>query len=490
MYKMNLFALLIVLATLAPACSDLPAVHVDGANLVAGNQPIRLRGVDWGWWHLSGTQYTENDMRRQSAWGANLCRLVFSYGDLESKDHPGQWSEDGFKQFDDVIQWARKYNQYVILDMHVVPGGQDPSAYCDGGRNIMWTDPASQKNFFALWQEIARRYMNDPVVAAYEIMNEPDTRQTSPNVIVDVYRRAIAAVRTVDPKKVIVVEGDHYSSAPNLIDAMKMPDDNILYSFHFYDAATYEWLGNLTDGPGLSATKDWTELDQDFTPPANATAMSIMLRSSVNSGTAWFDDVKLTDDTGRIIVSAGFDHASSPFSPERGPESDMQYDSAVGHDAPGSLRVQTTTSYNGWQGRRIDIQRGRKYHLSSWIKLDNATGNSYLSVSFFGAKNADVDLDRLRKDMAPALSFQKKFEVPVWVGEFGCEASGPTGLQTDWVKACISLFERAGFEWSYWNYRETTGPTSMALQAETKDGGDYPLNEGLLSALRTGWILN
>ena len=118
-----------LLLSLSPGLADLAPLHVAGRDLVANGQPIRLRGIDWGWWHLSGTRHTEDDMRRQAAWGANIARLAFSYGDLDDKNHSGTWRADGFEQFDEVVQWAKRCNQYVILDMHVVPGRQDPAAY-------------------------------------------------------------------------------------------------------------------------------------------------------------------------------------------------------------------------------------------------------------------------------------------------------------------------------------------------------------------------
>ena len=50
--------------------------------------------------------------------------------------------------------------------------------------------------------------------------------------------------------------------------------------------------------------------------------------------------------------------------------------------------------------------------------------------------------------------------------------------------------EEAGFHWTYWNFRETTNPDSMALHAQKRDGGDYPINEPLLKVLKEGWRKN
>lgn len=469
-----------------PRSLPLPPLRVQGRELTANGKPIRLRGLDWGWWHLSGTVYTENDMRRQAEWGANVARLVFSYNDLQ--DDSGAFKEDGFRRFDEVIEWARKYGQYVILDMHVVPGGQSLQPYTAGGKNRIWTDPGSRARYIALWKEIARRYRDRPEVAGYELMNEPNTVQGSPERLLALYREVIPAIRTVDPDKIIVVCGDHGSDAEFLVDALKMPDRNILYTFHFYkDSAS--WSSNLDNGPGIKGTRDWVLLEKTFTPPAGVSSVSILLRSSGNSGTAWFDDVRLEDATDkRDIEYQDFNTGPKVFRAERMPHDVVQYDPTVGHSRAGSLKVHGTVDYNGWIGRRLRVVQGRTYRISAWVKLDNATGDTYLTAAFYKAK---VDPDYMWSVMEPAVRFETKWNVPVWVGEFGYEAGAPPpGQQVRWVSTCIRLFEEAGFHWTYWNYRESTGPTSMALQAEHKDGSDYPLNESLLDALKAGWKRN
>jgi len=321
------------------------ALKVEGNLLVANGRPIRLRGINWGWWHLSRTRYSEPDMQHLAQWGANTVRLAFSYSDLETDGNPAVWKEDGFKQLDEVVQWAKRYGIYVILDMHVIPGGQDPASYCAGGHDLFWTDPGAQERFIALWCEIARRYRDRPEVAAYELMNEPCSKQKTPEWLHSIDQRAITAIRAVAPDKIIVVGGDEWSNPSALTDAMKLPDTNILYTFHWYIAT---------------------------------------------------GDRKVT------------------------------------------------------------------------LPIDRAA---------------------FQKKMDQAAKFAAKFKVPVWVGEFGCDASSKD-YQTQWVNTSVSLFEQNGFSWTYWNDKEAASPEGMGLQAEHQDGSDYPVNETLLAALRAGWALN
>jgi len=236
--------------------AELPPLKVEGNLLTSGGKAVRLRGLDWGWWHLMGTIYTEADMQNVARWGANVIRLSFSYNDLETDDNPAVWKEQGFEDLDEVVRWGRQYGIYVILDMHVVPGGQSDASYCAGGHNLIWTDAIAQERFIALWKEIARRYRDQPAVGAYELVNEPGSHQKTSDLLRGMDQRAIAAIRAVDPGKVIVVGGDNGSGPGDLIDAMKFSDDNILYTFHWYLGAggNEDWISTARLEPGISST--------------------------------------------------------------------------------------------------------------------------------------------------------------------------------------------------------------------------------------------
>jgi hypothetical protein len=166
----------------------------------------------------------------------------------------------------------------------------------------------------------------------------------------------------------------------------------------------------------------------------------------------------------------------------------VTFDPSTGHDKPGSLKVHGTTDYNGWAGQYVGVQPGGQYHVSAWVKLDQATGETYMAAAFFQNKT-DINRDTFKAKMGNAIDFANKFGVPLWVGEFGCEASDKD-YQSQWVNTCVSLFEEQGFSWTYWNDKEAGDLHGMGLRPENKDGSDARMNESLLAALRAGWALN
>ena len=472
------------------AASDLPRLRVEGDQILAGEKKIRLRGINWGWWNSKGTRYTEADMKQLSEWGANVLRLTFHYKDL--LDSNGKWSEERAAKIDQVVEWAEKYRQYIILDMHELPGGQTPIHYCNGGKNAFWKDVKYQNQFVELWERLARRYRNRNAVGAYELMNEPLTEPLNPKRTSEIQRRTIQAIRKIDPEKIIVVTGDEMSGyKTSLRDIVKLDDPGILYTIHFYPGAFSSWLGNRGEDRGVSGTRDWFYFELPVTAPNDASEqkLSILLRSTNNAGTAWFDDITMRDSTGKILFSSSFDRGTDSFSVERRPYGRLRHDPEIGHRKPGSLRIDATDSYNSWTSPGLKILPGKQYRISGWIKLEKGTGSTYIGAALFGVWNPT--LPQLCEALKPAWTFARKYQVPVFVGEFSMiRSGGPEGFQAAEVAKRIQAIEDAGFHWTYWNFHETTHPGTMALQAQKKDGSCYPVNQPLLNVLKKAWEKN
>jgi len=73
-----------------------------------------------------------------------------------------------------VVQCA-KHKIYTILDLHAVPGTQNPDWHSDNVTNhaAFWDHKDHQDRVVWLWREIARRYRDNPWVAGYNPINEP-----------------------------------------------------------------------------------------------------------------------------------------------------------------------------------------------------------------------------------------------------------------------------------------------------------------------------
>lgn len=65
------------------------------------------------------------------------------------------------------------------------------------------------------------------------------------------------------------------------------------------------------------------------------------------------------------------------------------------------------------------------------------------------------DKERLRKELEPVIAFQKKYNVPIYVGEFSTVRWAPGAAQ--WLKDTVEIFEENGWDWSYHAFREYDG---------------------------------
>jgi aryl-phospho-beta-D-glucosidase BglC (GH1 family) len=186
----------------------------------------------------------EDDVAFMKQCGATVVRLPLNYRHFESDAEPFRYVEKGFERLDRALGWCAKHGLYAIADLHAVQGWQDPDWHSDhfGRLCLLWQHPHFQDRFVALWEEFARRYRGNPVIAGYNVMNEPVTGAPHgffgypyrPNweVLNRLYRRVVAAIRAIDSEHIIFLEGDHFST---LFAGLEPPfAGNLVYSSHNY----------------------------------------------------------------------------------------------------------------------------------------------------------------------------------------------------------------------------------------------------------------
>ena len=204
-----------------------------------------LAGSDFArefWQAFKDNYITEADIAYIKQTGANTIRLPFNYKLFTREDYMGKNDEtEGFKQMDKVIDWCRKYDLHLILDMHDCPGGQTGDNI-DNGHGYPWLfeSEASQQLFCQIWQKIASRYKDEPVILGYELMNEPiatmfsDSLRAALNAKLEpLYKRATKAIREVDLNHIILLGGAQWNGNFEPFRDWKF-DNKIMYTCHRY----------------------------------------------------------------------------------------------------------------------------------------------------------------------------------------------------------------------------------------------------------------
>ncbi|ATG56168.1 endoglucanase [Brachybacterium ginsengisoli] len=147
---------------------------------------------------------------------------------------------DGIAHVDDTIAWCREAGISCVLDLHGAPGGQTGENIDDSPRRLpeLFTDPDAYAQGLRLWRLLAERYADEPVVSAYDLLNEPLPEKRSELVprLADFYRDAIAEIRAVDPHHLLSVEGWNWATRFEGID--RVWDENSCLHFHKYWSET------------------------------------------------------------------------------------------------------------------------------------------------------------------------------------------------------------------------------------------------------------
>jgi len=182
---------------------------------------------------------TETDIRRIAELGYNSVRPALNSRLFITEGENNVIVDEGFELLDNLISWCKKYHLYVIVDMHGAPGGQTGQNIDDSPNDEpeLFMNPKNEELLVKLWVKIADRYKNEPIVAAYDLLNEPLPVRTGAaekykNQLVPTYEKLITAIRKVDKKHMFTLEGYDWSNNWSTFD--RKLDDNMFFQFHYY----------------------------------------------------------------------------------------------------------------------------------------------------------------------------------------------------------------------------------------------------------------
>jgi len=275
--RLLLVALMVVLSLAAPAMAETGLVRTRGKNFVTPDgKVLHIKGINLGNWlmpegymfkfevaktprriygafdRLLGREraqafwaeyreryIAEDDIRFIKSVGFNTVRIPLHWG-LFMTDG-GAMAGPGWALLDRVLGWVRGAGLYAILDIHAAPGGQTGINHDDGpGYPLMFYVPRHRDLTVALWAAIATRYAGDAAILGYDILNEPiapyhDVATLNPR-LEPFYRRVTAAIRAVDPGRIVILAGGQWSSS---FDMLGPPfADNLAYTYHLFWAST------------------------------------------------------------------------------------------------------------------------------------------------------------------------------------------------------------------------------------------------------------
>lgn len=137
------------------------------------------------------------------------------------------------------------------------------------------TSTEGAERFVMLWRKLAAHYADrNPDLVFFEIMNEPEERD--PLRWAGVQARAAAAIREVAPKNTIIAAGANWSGISDLLTQEPLRDENVIYTFHFYEPMQFTHQG-------ASWTGTWPALTHDIPYPPTEESMRASLAEVPNA---------------------------------------------------------------------------------------------------------------------------------------------------------------------------------------------------------------
>jgi hypothetical protein len=194
------------------------------------------------WKKFRANYITKEDIRLMAEQGYNSVRIPFNWR-IFMESEPGIiWKEEGFRLLDKCLDWCEEYKIYAFLDLHGAPGGQTGANIDDSTDDMprLFMDEDKWNKGISLWAKLAERYKDRWIVGGYDILNEPIRPSYGVNKDVDYllpklaqfYEEATAAIRAVDKKHMLSIEGHHWASDTSVF--YKKYDDNMVIHFHRY----------------------------------------------------------------------------------------------------------------------------------------------------------------------------------------------------------------------------------------------------------------
>ncbi len=210
-----------------------------------------MRGVNWGGWFSQIDAIAEKDpigfpgklahmrsflgredIERVAGWGFDHIRLPLDWDSaFDSTMRP---DKEVFSLLDKAVDGILGSGLGLILDLHKCPGHD----FLDGTirDQAFFADRRLRGDCLRIWAHLAERYGGRTGIM-FELLNEPVA--PSAGVWNEVKDELAAEIRGMAPKATLVIGSNLWNSAAEFDRLTPVEDDNVVYSFHFYNPLVF-----------------------------------------------------------------------------------------------------------------------------------------------------------------------------------------------------------------------------------------------------------
>ncbi len=466
----------------------------------ADKNPVYLQGIAFSNFIWSDTPFpevhhAEIDYQRTKDMGMNVIRFYMNYRYFEDDTNPYTYKQSGWDWLDENIAWAKKYDIYLILNMHAPQGGYQSA----GEGDALWDDVENQNRLAALWKAIAERYKDEVQIAGFGPVNEP-----VPNNSVDQWtqlaQKLINEIRSVDKNHLLFIErANHVKGNPPAVN-FNFPNvtgKNIVYEFHGYDPFIYthqlfefsglgdggkypdesilevldaKWVTASFNNPSLPiGTTDWTYFEGEHykITDTNIDFAEPVLVAAQVEGKVYFDDIVIkeydeNDNFVREIYKANLNSLDGWSFWDVNGSGSSGVSSTVGHNDTGSLYIDGTTGDSNLFNlqQQFLVKPNYSYEISGWMKGENIASNSSCNIrlDFYSATGPVFTRNKayLEAKLGEIVDWANTNNAALYMGEFGagypCFQNDKGGLQ--FVNDMVDIAKKNNIHFTYHVYHE------------------------------------
>ena len=174
---------------------------------------------------VSANQWNERYFGSVVDWGANVVRFAVHPQALRRRG----W-DNYFEILDKGVELARQHGLYVIMDWHSIGNLKDELFQSENYHTTL-------RETLQFWAKVAQKYKDEPMVAMYELFNEPTTSRFGACTWEewrDINERIIDTIRIYNPNALCLVAGFDWAYELRSVINAPVRRTNIAYVSHPY----------------------------------------------------------------------------------------------------------------------------------------------------------------------------------------------------------------------------------------------------------------
>jgi endoglucanase len=232
------------------------SMHISVAKSNPTTPPARLlafkraksldNGINVSWleqtWNkdvLTQNGLKDSDLALLKKLGFKSIRLPVAFEYFETAHIP---VEQIFSHIDNIVKQCNLYGFKLIIDYHY--GNLTDTNYLSETPRVI-----------NLWLKLTKRYQHVSYDNLFfELYNEP--LHMNPQIWKDAAYNLITAIRKIDKQRTLIIGASNYNSIYELSRFVRLADENVIYTFHFYEPFLFThqgaaWIGDQESTIGV-----------------------------------------------------------------------------------------------------------------------------------------------------------------------------------------------------------------------------------------------